>query len=155
MNDWDRIMAALETAVTAHADQVDKAGEPYVWHPFRVGFSLLPDVDDAVLGILHDIPEDQPHYADQARIPLAHDRELLLDLEALTREPGEAYEAYLARVGPRPRARRVKRADLADNLNPRRLQRAAEVIGMRPVLKLQRRYVGALDFLTTFDAAKI
>jgi len=152
---WRRILAALELAVLAHGTQVDKGGQRYIWHVFRVGFSLLPDVDACVLGILHDIPEDQPHYEAAAYELLAHDTELLKDLEALTHRTGdmarfgvdESYEEYLLRLAPRERARRVKLADLADNMLPWRNALAAERVGLPKVLNLRRRYAHAIEAL--------
>src|SRR5690242_11283204 len=59
----DRFLHALELAVEAHRHQTDKAGEPYAWHVIRVGASLLPDEEAAVVGLLHDVLEDCGHYA--------------------------------------------------------------------------------------------
>jgi hypothetical protein len=42
-------------------------------------------------------------------------------LEALTKKKGETYEAFIDRVRKNPLATVVKRADLADNMDVRRL----------------------------------
>jgi len=149
---WRRILAALELAVLAHGAQVDKGGQPYIWHVFRVGFSLLPDVDACILGILHDICEDQPQFSDAARGQLAERPELLLDLEALTKLVGERYDEYLERIGPRWRARQVKLADLRDNMLAWRHVLAAERVGWARIVLLRRRYTSAIAILENWDA---
>ena len=48
-------------------------------------------------------------------------------MDHLTQRDGESYEAYIGRVAGNPIARRVKLADLADNLaNHRRLEPTAQ-----------------------------
>jgi hypothetical protein len=48
-------------------------------------------------------------------------------LDRLTRRDGEPYEAYIGRIAGNPIARRVKLADVADNLaNHRRLEPTAQ-----------------------------
>ena len=46
-----QVQFAINLAGVAHNKQLDKAGEPYLWHVLRVGIGLLPDVDACLLGI--------------------------------------------------------------------------------------------------------
>jgi (p)ppGpp synthase/HD superfamily hydrolase len=132
-------------AIEAHFGQLDKAGEPYLWHVLRVGFSLLPDVDAARLGILHDVLEDAGEIDTSCLLlALNGDEELYQDLLALTRGASESYEDYIQRVKARPRAAIVKLADLDDNLNLGRYELAI-ARGAEPVFMaaLRGRYITA------------
>jgi len=47
---------AIKIAIEAHSGQVDKGGNPYILHPFRV---MLNVSDKAkVAAVLHDVVED-------------------------------------------------------------------------------------------------
>jgi len=48
---------ALTIAYTAHAGQVDKAGEPYILHPLRVMLKMRSD-EEKIVALLHDVVED-------------------------------------------------------------------------------------------------
>ena len=62
--DMERLMAALELCRKLHAGQTDKCGQPYWIHPFTVamrgfaGYANDQPISYAVVGLLHDIPED-------------------------------------------------------------------------------------------------
>ena len=48
---------AIVIAIKAHADQTDKAGQPYILHPLRV--MLAQRTDEArIVAVLHDVVED-------------------------------------------------------------------------------------------------
>ena len=66
-----------------------------------------------------DQPFDQ---ADVERLRgLGYPEQVLGALDCLTKREGETYEAFIERLLPHPLARRVKRADLEDNMDVRRL----------------------------------
>jgi len=48
---------AIEIAVTAHKDQVDKAGKPYILHPLRLMFKMQTE-NEMIAAALHDVVED-------------------------------------------------------------------------------------------------
>ena len=110
---------AIILAATAHRGQVDKAGEPYILHPLRVMLQL-EDQPGRIAAALHDVLEDTATTADNLR-GWGYDEEVIEALEALTRREGESYADFIERLAPNPLARRVKLADLADNMNVRRL----------------------------------
>lgn len=146
--DWRFIHAAIMFAQAKHAGQVDKGGEPYFWHSLRVGTKLLPDAEAAALGILHDVLEDCDATPAEVRMFLRVDDEFLADLDALTRrKDGETYCDYLNRVKLRPRALKVKLADIADNLDERRLERAAFLRGSAWASSKKLKYELALSHL--------
>ena len=135
---------AIAIAVRAHAGKKDKAGQPYVLHPLRVMLSL-ETLEERIVAVLHDVLEDgSPDIADEARRLLPE--RLLKALNAVTKtadEKGpENYGRFIERAAADPLARRVKIADLKDNLDVTRLS----TIGLADVERLNR-YLKALDRL--------
>ncbi len=113
---------AIAIAVEAHAGQSDKGGAPYVLHPLRVMLTVSTD-EERIAAVLHDVVEDCPAWSlDRLRSEGFSDA-VVGALDALTRRGGESYEAFVARAGKNPIARRVKLADLADNSDVSRLRR--------------------------------
>ena len=75
---------------------------------------------EKVVGVLHDFLEDTRYTPKQLR-KRGYSDEVLGALDCLTRREGETYEAFVQRIKPNPLARRVKLADLADNMDVTRL----------------------------------
>jgi (p)ppGpp synthase/HD superfamily hydrolase len=98
---------------------VDKAGEPYILHPLRVMLRLENEVG-RIVAVLHDVLEDTAIAVGDLR-QAGYGEEVLQALEALTRRKGEQYADLIERAARNPLARRVKLADLADNLDAARL----------------------------------
>lgn len=120
---------ALEVALKAHRGQRDKAGQPYILHPLRVMHAVAGEEARAV-ALLHDVVEDTGVTADDLRragFPPA----VVEAVEALTKQEGEEYAAFIERVRLVPLARQVKLADLEDNLDARRLPDFSEKDGKR------------------------
>jgi len=140
-SDIDHLRRAIAFACFAHNGQVDKVGEPYIWHCLRVGISLLPDVDAAIVGVLHDVLEDTEFGAESLR-PLVSEEcfEALLELY---RETGKAYEDYIRQVALNPLALKVKVADLTDNSRADRLNKLAPEVRNQ----LRNKYANALNIL--------
>lgn len=122
---------AFHLAAEAHRGQVDKAGELYFYHVARVSVSLLPDFTLATIGVLHDVLEDTTVHINRicGRSGITESTEIRDALIALYRQPGMPYEEYIQNLKTNPQnsvslARKVKLADLADNLRPERLAKA-------------------------------
>lgn len=145
--EWLELHAALTYAAVKHAGQIDKGHEPYLWHCLRVGASLLPDSKAAILGILHDVIEDTDATLEEVARFVDNDAELLADLDALTRRADETYRDYLDRVLARPRALKVKIADIGDNLDETRLMRGAVIQGEGWMSEKKLKYELALSYL--------
>jgi (p)ppGpp synthase/HD superfamily hydrolase len=112
---------AIIIAVTAHGSQFDKAGEPYVLHPIRVMLRMTTH-EERIVGILHDVIEDSPDYTLDDMRTMGFSRAVVEALDALTHRDGENYDAYVQRIKvSSDLARRVKLADLSDNLNKNRI----------------------------------
>ena len=123
---------AIEVAVRAHAGQVDKAGQPYVLHPFKVMLAQN-DNESRMVGVLHDVVEDTPVTLEELR-GMGFSEQVLGALDCLTHREGESYEAYIERLAGNALARQVKRADLLDNMDLRRL----ETVGEREFDRMKR-----------------
>lgn len=113
---------AIALAMEAHRGQKDRVGEPYILHPLRVMFRLGWDAPEAarIAAVLHDVVEDTAIQLRDLR-RLGYSEEVLAAVELLSRRPDESYEQFIERVLPNSIARRVKRADLEDNMELRRL----------------------------------
>ncbi|WP_200250053.1 hypothetical protein [Lamprobacter modestohalophilus] len=112
--------AALKIATAAHAGQTDKAGRPYILHPLRV-MAAMDTNDERSVAVLHDVIEDTDYDVDgliEAGIPAP----IAEAVACLSKRDGEDYPAFIARVLENPLAARVKRADVADNIDVLRLQ---------------------------------
>lgn len=131
---------AMLIADVAHDGAIDKAGYPYLFHPQRVAEAVAGDYDAEAVAWLHDVLEDAPQWTAEAlrerRIP----RRIVAAIEAITRRAGEEPDAYYARVRANPLALKVKRADIADNLEPFRLRQLDPATAER----LVRKYAHAL-----------
>ena len=110
---------AILLAAQAHRGQRDKNGQPYILHVLRVMLRVETE-DERMAAVLHDVVEDTPHTLDELRA-LGYPDAVVAAVDGLTRRPGETYQAFVARVAAHPIARRVKLADLEDNMDVRRL----------------------------------
>lgn len=109
----NKVEQAQDLAVRYHEGQVDKSGMPYFHHVLRVSAAGASE-NEQILGAIHDLFEDT-----QIRhgvVMTLFGEEIVLALLAITREPGESYRAYIARVAKNPLARAVKINDLRDNI---------------------------------------
>lgn len=115
---------AIAIALEAHQGQLDKAGAPYVLHPLRVMLRLKSE-PARIAAVLHDVVEDS-NWTLEGLAREGFSAEVLAALECLTKQEGEAYEAFMERVKTNPLAMDVKKADLLDNLDLLRLPELSE-----------------------------
>jgi len=109
---------AITLAVEIHRGQVDKYGQPYILHPLRVMFRLDGEFDQ-IVGILHDVVEDSDLTFDDLR-QKGYTEAVITALDGVTRREEETYEEFVTRSLAHPVSRRVKLADLQDNMDLRR-----------------------------------
>jgi len=134
---------AIALAVRVHADQRDKGGAPYILHPLRVMFAVgTADQDRAIVAVLHDVVEDSDYTLSDLKAA-GFPARVLDALALLTHKRGEPYMEYVARIAGNPDARRVKLADLEDNLNLNRLPGPPSEADLRRM----RKYEAARDLL--------
>jgi hypothetical protein len=135
---------AIALAARAHRGQryASPEAEPFIFHPLLVMLTLLNPIDQ-MAAVLHDTVEDtdlQLHHLSEASYPT----ELLAAIDCLTHRTDEPYEDYITRVATNDVARRVKIADLRDNLANNR--RSPDAQGNADRI---RRYQRALAQLAT------
>lgn len=112
---------AIALAVEKHRGKRDKGGQPYILHPLRVMLAVDTDEERRV-AVLHDVVEDTGVTLEDLRALGYPEREVLA-IDALTRRKDRErnYEEFIERARQNPLARKVKLADLADNMDVRRL----------------------------------
>jgi (p)ppGpp synthase/HD superfamily hydrolase len=115
---------AIEIALSAHRGQKDKAGAPYILHPLRL-MQQMRDENEQIVAVLHDVTEDSRYTIESLRKE-GFSKEIIAALECLSRSEGEPYENYIDRLRFNPLAKKVKLADLKDNMNITRLSNLNE-----------------------------
>lgn len=106
---------AYEFATIAHLGQ-QYGDETYIHHPVRVA-NRLDESDEIGISVayLHDVVEDTEYTLDDLR--LSFRPEIVEAVDAITRREGEKYFDYIVRLSSNPIAKRVKIADLQENLS--------------------------------------
>lgn len=115
----DTLERAIALACRVHAGQRDKAGKAYILHPLRL-MLRFDDAESQMVAVLHDVVEDAGITLDDLRA-LGIPEPVLAAIDCLSKREGEGYEAFIERIRPNPLARRVKLADIRDNLDVSRL----------------------------------
>jgi (p)ppGpp synthase/HD superfamily hydrolase len=115
---------AIAIAAQAHQDQYDKAGAPYILHPLRMMLRMSSETE-MMAAILHDVVEDTDWTLDKLR-QVGFAEEVVQAVECLTHRNYETYAEFIARVRTNTIARKVKLADLEDNMDMRRLSTLTE-----------------------------
>lgn len=115
---------AIALAAQAHEQQKDKAGAPYILHPLRLMQKMHTD-PEMIAAVLHDVVEDTEWTLDALRTE-GFSPEILAAVDSVTHRQGETYDDYLARAAADPIGRKVKLADLEDNMDLRRLSELTE-----------------------------
>jgi (p)ppGpp synthase/HD superfamily hydrolase len=118
------IDAAVALACRVHAGQVDKSGKPYILHPLRLMLKF-EDVDEQVVSVLHDVVEDGDVTLEELR-ELGVSSAAVAAIDCLSKREGELYEDFIARIKPNDLARRVKIADIRDNMDLTRLPQVSD-----------------------------
>lgn len=121
MSDSVTLEDAILIAVQVHQRQKDKAGSSYILHPLRLMLRMKTE-EEMIVAVLHDVVEDSNWTIAQLQ-QKGFPQGVLSAVDCLTRRAGESYEHFIARVQTNPIARRVKIADLEDNMNIRRFEK--------------------------------
>ena len=109
----DMVKTALNIAYKAHEGQMDKAGYPYIFHPYHLAEQMHTE-DEVVLALLHDVVEDTAVTIKDLR--QAGVKENVLEaLALLTHAKDVPYADYIAAIKRNKLARAVKLADLMHN----------------------------------------
>ena len=115
---------AILIATSAHENQVDKAGKPYIEHPLRVMKQMMSDAA-RIVAVLHDVIEDSDYSLDDL-IAAGFSEEIVSAIVVLTKKKEVSYKNYLRAIKTNPIAVAVKLADLRDNMDLTRLPTITE-----------------------------
>ncbi len=115
---------AMRLCFSAHKDQVDKSGLPYVFHPIHLA-EQMTDEETTVTALLHDVVEDTAYTLDDLR-DMGFPETVLAAIALMTHDEGIPYLEYVARLKGNRIARTVKLADLRHNSDLTRLDVADE-----------------------------
>lgn len=104
---------ALKLAYAAHVGQVDKAGMPYIFHPYEVALQVQTE-EEVCAALLHDVVEDTDWTMEDLRAA-GFPETVLEAVQLLTHDPAVPYLDYVRALCGNPIAVAVKRADLHHN----------------------------------------
>ncbi|WP_311078147.1 HD domain-containing protein [Paenibacillus polymyxa] len=138
----NELSKAISIAANLHAGQLDKGGNPYILHPLRVMLKM-DDNTSMVVAVLHDVLEDTHfsiHEADAEESEFSD--EVIGALKAITRKKDESYMEFIRRCKQNELARKVKIADIKDNMDLSRIEDPTE-----EDVKRNRKYGKALKEL--------
>ena len=121
----------------AHAGQLDKGGQAYIYHPTRVAEMTAEKYGDDILtatAYMHDVVEDGGFTVSDlaAYFPVA----VWKTVELLTRGKSDDRDFYIDSIAKNLLATKVKLMDLKDNMDLSRLSYVTDKDSMR-----QSRYV--------------
>jgi (p)ppGpp synthase/HD superfamily hydrolase len=132
---------AISLAAKAHRRRKDKAGAAYILHRLRVMLRMKTN-DERIVALLHDVVEDTEYTVEDLR-KAGYSQKILRSLDYLTKRDGEEYDQFIKRVKRNPLARKVKIADIEDNLDLARIERPKK----RDFMRIEK-YRRALSELT-------
>jgi len=116
-------MATLDKAILiaaqAHQGQKDRYGATYTLHPIRVMMQCETETE-MIVAILHDVIEKTERTSEQLR-EQGFNEDIIEAVDLLTRRDSQPYMEYIDRLKGNPIARKVKIADIEDNMNPKRM----------------------------------
>ena len=136
-------------ATYKHAEQTDKNGLPYIFHPLRVMLdeSLTTETQKCV-AVCHDLLEDTTTTTEELK-EIGLPETTINVIVALTHLKNEPNTTYWQRILDEPSgdAKLVKIADIKDNTSESRMNCLPEEVQAR----LKEKYNKALQYLTNVD----
>ena len=139
----DIVERAKEFATFAHAGQLDKAGQQYIYHPTRVAELTASNYSDDLLtavAYMHDVVEDGGFTVSD--LSVFFPPSVWKTVEILTRGKSEDRDVYIGKISKNLLATKVKMMDLRDNMDLGRLPYVTDKDYMR-----QSRYIDEMRFL--------
>ena len=110
---------AIAIAAQAHLNDVDKGGNAYILHPLRL-MSHMHTAEEKMTAVLHDVVEDHLHedWTFDRLLSEGIPQTVVDALKCVTKtHEDEDYTAFIHRAAANPIAKKVKIADLEDNMN--------------------------------------
>lgn len=136
-------ITAMQVAYTKHAGQVDKAGVPYIFHPYHLAEQLQDEIACTV-ALLHDVVEDTDTTFEELSEKFPD--EVIEALRFLTRTKDTPYLEYVKNIKKNKIATAVKLKDLEHNMNKARM--SLTHISDEKRKSLFDRYTKAVQILT-------
>lgn len=136
-------ICAMRIAYDAHSGQRDKAGTPYVFHPYHLAEKMTDEASTCV-ALLHDVLEDTE--VTEHELSRIFPPEIMDALRCLTRKNGVDYFDYIRNVRMNYIARIVKIEDIKHNMDTTRFIEREEA--EKKMGRLLDRYRKALDILS-------
>lgn len=133
-------------ALDAHKGDTDKAGKTYIRHPLRLMEQMDTD-EERIVAVLHDVVEDSEYQLKD--IEQNFGKKISDAVDVLTKPDNansDYLDEYIPAVVENSIARKVKRADLKDNLDVTRLPE----VGDHDCENIQK-YHQALQQITAVD----
>lgn len=134
---------AMQLAYAAHHQQVDKAGIPYIFHPYHLA-EQMQDEFSCCAALLHDVVEDTS--VTLSELEAIFPPEVTEAVRLLTHHKDIPYGDYVRRIAANPIAKAVKLADIHHNADQSRLCGLAD-ISPEKRQQLQHKYEDALRML--------
>lgn len=127
---------AIAFAVEKHTGQKDKGGNSYVRHILRVMESMDCE-DEMVVAVLHDVLEDTNAKVEDLQT-LGCTESQVNSIMALTKREGQTKEDYCMGVMKSTVARKVKIADIEDNMQLWRMKNRHSGLTEKDILRLNK-----------------
>ena len=142
-----KVNIALEFAMFMHLGQLDKNKMPYIEHPIRVS-ECVGSAPEKIVALLHDTIEDTELKLEDL---VYHFPTIILEsIDVISKRKKDDYAEYINRVARDTIARRVKIADLRDNMSETRW-----CFGERDMSNgMWRRYYNALAYLIEVEKSQ-
>lgn len=115
---------AMQIAIKVHSGQIDKGGKDYISHPVRVAENSNSE-EEKIVALLHDTIEDGDITSDYLLMQ-GFPRDIVEAVMSVTRNEGEDYFRFIHRCKENLIGRKVKIADLRDNMDITRLNELTE-----------------------------
>lgn len=117
---------ALSIALEAHRGQTDKGGVPYILHPISV-MMKMETLEEKTVALLHDVIEDSNFTANDLK-ERGFPNEIINAVQVLSKPSEMNYSDYISSIKNNQLGKRVKLADLQDNMNLSRIKNKTEKI---------------------------
>lgn len=134
---------ALRLAYAAHHGQIDKSGQPYIFHPYHLAEQMTDEIS-ACVALLHDVVEDTDLTLED--LEWEFPKEVTDSLRLLTHADGTDYLDYVRAIRENPVAVKVKLADLAHNSDETRFA-GCEDISEEQLARWREKYAKARAIL--------
>lgn len=138
-----KTIQAMKLAYEKHHNQFDKAGAPYVFHPFHLA-EQMENEDSCIVALLHDIVEDTDTTFEELE-NYDFGENVITTLKLLTHDKSIDYFEYIEKISTNKLAIIVKLADLKHNSDLSRLPQITE-----KDIKRNQKYKKCIEFLETF-----